>query len=76
MLNYKLISNPYTKVLEFYYSKEAPFSIDVSDVPTPQLPSAYAIAVVIADKPTIQINQMSMPVYMLNLVSDFAGTIE
>ncbi|PKY57335.1 hypothetical protein RhiirA4_478322 [Rhizophagus irregularis] len=40
----------YTKVLDFYYAKGAPFSIDVPDVPTPQLPSAYAIMVIIADK--------------------------
>ncbi|RGB44228.1 hypothetical protein C1646_748954 [Rhizophagus diaphanus] len=48
--NYNLIGDIYIKVLGFYYAKAAPFSIDVSDVPTPQLPSAYAIKVIIADE--------------------------
>ncbi|CAB4487452.1 uncharacterized protein OCT59_008032 [Rhizophagus irregularis] len=43
-------SEVYTKGLDFYYAKGAPFSIDVPDVPTPQLPSTYAIMVIIADK--------------------------
>jgi hypothetical protein len=48
--NYNVIGNPYIKVLDFSYASEAPFSFDVSGVPTPQLPSAYAISVTIADK--------------------------
>ncbi|RGB29593.1 hypothetical protein C1646_795134 [Rhizophagus diaphanus] len=44
------IIGAYTKVLDFYYSKAAPFSIDVPDVPTPQLPSKYKIIVIIVDK--------------------------
>jgi hypothetical protein len=46
----KHIIEAYTKALDFYYAKGAPFSFDVLDVPTPQLPSAYAIVVIIADK--------------------------
>ncbi|GBB87130.1 hypothetical protein RclHR1_01360001 [Rhizophagus clarus] len=44
------IDDPYFKAVDLYYSKQTPFSIDVPDVPTPQLPSAYVIVVVIADK--------------------------
>jgi hypothetical protein len=44
------IIEKYTKLLEFCYSREAPFSIDVPDVPTPQFPGAYKIIVIIADK--------------------------
>uniref|UniRef100_U9U6C1 Uncharacterized protein n=1 Tax=Rhizophagus irregularis (strain DAOM 181602 / DAOM 197198 / MUCL 43194) TaxID=747089 RepID=U9U6C1_RHIID len=38
-------------VLDFHYAKAATFSIDVPDVPTPLLPSKYAITVIIADNP-------------------------
>ena len=41
-LNNHLLASPYTRA--------APFSIDVPDVPTPPLPGAYAIFVIIADK--------------------------
>lgn len=45
-----VIGNVYTKVLEINNAKNTPFSIDVPDVPTPQLPSAYLISVAIADE--------------------------
>lgn len=48
--NNYIIGDPYIKVLNLYYASAAPFSIDVPDVPTPQLPNAYAITVIIADK--------------------------
>ncbi|CAB4491049.1 uncharacterized protein OCT59_013340 [Rhizophagus irregularis] len=47
--NHALISS-YNKALDFYYANAAPFSIDVPDVPTPILPSAYIITVIIGDK--------------------------
>ncbi|CAB4398744.1 unnamed protein product [Rhizophagus irregularis] len=47
---YNLIGDIYVKVLDLYYANAVPFSIDVPDVPTPQLPSAYSITLIIADK--------------------------
>ncbi|PKY58156.1 hypothetical protein RhiirA4_479829 [Rhizophagus irregularis] len=47
---YNLIGEPYFKVLDLYYANAVPFSIDVSDIPTPQILSAYTITLIIADK--------------------------
>ncbi|RIA99327.1 hypothetical protein C1645_811563 [Glomus cerebriforme] len=47
---YNIIDKLYIKDLESYHLKQASFSIDVSDVLTPQLPSEYVIGVIIADK--------------------------
>ncbi|UZO08613.1 uncharacterized protein OCT59_028866 [Rhizophagus irregularis] len=46
-----VLGDLYIKVLDFHYAKAATFSIDVPDVPTPLLPSKYAITVIIADNP-------------------------
>ena len=45
------ILGTYKKVLDVNYAKGATFSIDLPGVPTPQLPSAYAISVSIIDLP-------------------------
>ncbi len=66
-LNYNIIDT-YTKVLEFYYLKQASFSINILDVSTLQLSSIYMIAVAIVNK-TDDLNKPD--IYILNLISNF-----